>query len=511
MAPIAARIRRRTAAIAQPVARSSRIGRYVLADTARRRPECPRSSSSVHRRHGHPARHRRPPAPRPPDVPDGDCSALEEVDPLLAGHGLTLGEEPSDAADACEHPASGGALSSDRPGVDITLEEAGLSTRSFNALRRLGLRSLGDVAALRRAELEAVATVGLGTLDDIEQSLARHGLALRADTPPAAAPAGEGYAHRPRVNARTAAMISLREAGATIREIAEVHRLSYQRVQQILKAAGIDGRAARESRSVQDRAEAAARHDDIVQAFRRGDAPAQTARILQLNESAVRALLRTTLTPADRAVRRGNRRRRIEPRYSDEDLVAAVREVGQRYGRAPTSGEYAQAAAGGMLPSVPTIVNRIGWRRALERAGLDAGERVRGYNRRWTEQTCRQALRRLIVESGEVPTSHQYDALAQLDDALPSLGTVRQRFGRWSKVTAEMARLPSRADALSRVPEAGDDTDGKNPATIWMAYLEEVLSVEDVVVLLITGDFVWDDEFGAPPPELTEAVRGALP
>ncbi len=435
-------------------------------------------------------------------------SSVEEVSPRRVRDRTTPAEEPSSTPGVDDHSSSactGSARADVLRGVDVALEDAGLSARALNVLRSLGLRTLGGVAECPRCQLEAIPQVGRKTVDHIEETLARHGVALAEPPTPCDRAAGPRADGRER-DSRAADMVERRLAGATLAEIAGSYDLSRQRVAQIMKAAGLAVKADREITADRERAEAEARRDDVLQAFRRGDTAAQTARLLQLKESAVRELLLTRLTPTDRVVRRGNRPRPNEPRYSDEDLIAAVRDVGQRYGRAPTSGEYVQAAAGGMLPSMPTITNRIGWRRAVELAGFDARRQVRSYSRRWTEQTCRQALRCLVVETGEVPTSQQYQSLSQLDDSLPSYATVRQRLGPWAKVAAEMARLPSRAEALSRVWNSHDGSGHVDAAAIWMAYLEEDLSVEDVVVLCITGDFVWADEFGEPPRELAEAV-----
>jgi hypothetical protein len=224
-----------------------------------------------------------------------------------------------------------------------------------------------------------------------------------------------------------------------------------------------------------------------------------------LGKTAVRRLLDRSLTPTDHAVRRSNRFT-IEPekRFNDEDLIAAVHEVGERYGRTPTTGEYQRAAANGVLPGIATIHSRIGWREAIAQAGFSPRPSKRRYSQHWTPEACRHALRRLVIEIGEVPTAAQYDALAQLDDTLPSLATVRNRLGRWSTTTAELARLPTRAKALSSIPSNGDKP--SDSPSIWMGYLDERLSNEDMIVLLISGDLLYSEDFGPPPPELRDTI-----
>ena len=415
-------------------------------------------------------------------------------------------------------------------GPDNTLEDVGLSARARNSLHRVGFHTLGAITERSRSELDAIPNLGVKTLIEIETTLARHGLALRSEIPPvsggeapdaradppgAPRPQSEGSAgdaakarHRD-PDPRLTAMVERRLGGATLAEIGEEYGISRGRVTQILKAAGVSASTARQGRLDLQSGEVEERGDLVLQAFRQGDSPAQIAALLRLRRSLVRRFLRANVSSADRAARRANNQRPTETRYDDVDLVAAVREVGQRYGRAPTSAEYNRAAAGGMLPSLPTVHARLGWSHAVELAGFQASRARRPYTRRWTEGACRQALRRLVVESGEVPSTNQYDALAQLDDELPSLATIRHRLGRWTTVTGELARLPRRSDILDRLATADPDHNHADAAAMWMAYLEEVLSVEDLVVLLITGDFVWNAEFGSPPAELADAVRDA--
>lgn len=427
-------------------------------------------------------------------IPNIGATTLEEIETTLARYGLSLESER-------ELPLSSPDLADPLDGRDLTLEEAGLGRRAVNALARADAHTLGAIAAIKRSELESMPEIGAKTVEEIGLTLARYGLGFAAES---AAEPSLGPHHERRDD-----MVRRRLAGATLAEIAEAHGVTRERVRQILTKAGVSGRVSREHVSQGRRDEVEARRKDILQAFRRGDTPAETARLLGVSEPELRQLLAGSVTSADRATRRGNQPRRRGPRFSDDELVDAVRDVGKRYGRAPMSTEYGRAAAGGLLPSLPTIHNRIGWSRALALAGFEERTSARRHKRRWTEEACRHALIRLVVESGEVPTVTQYETLAQLDDALPSLGTVRNRIGVWSAVTAELARLPTRDEALQRVRRQADTSLVLDSMAIWIAYLEEEVTVEDLIVLLITDDFSWDDEFGEPPPELADAVRDA--
>jgi DNA-binding CsgD family transcriptional regulator len=400
--------------------------------------------------------------------------------------------------------------------------EAGLSTRAVNILARVGVRTLDDITLWSRDNLRAIPNAGAKTIADIETVLEHHGLSLaQSGGPPpttttgpigaAAASDRHSGAITPGPNGeatfdeRALDIVARRMRGDTLSEVAAAHGISRERVRQILRGHGVDANAALSARHATLLAGAEARREEILRAYRRGDRPEQIAREVDIASSAVRALLDTAITPADRAHRRANRHKGGAQQFSDEDLIAAVREVADRYGRTPTTTEYSRAAAGGMLPSLPLIHNRLGWRETVARAGLTPrGSLRREYHQRWTPEACRHALRRIVVETGEVPTVAQYETLAQLDDTLPSSATVRNRLGRWSTVTADLARLPTRADAMSRVVAA--DSTAATSEEIWLSYLDESLSHEDAIVLLTSGDLVFSPEFGPVPPELQDTV-----
>jgi hypothetical protein len=386
------------------------------------------------------------------------------------------------------------------------------------------VRTLDDVTHWSRNDLRALPYAGAKTLTEVEAVLERNGrtLALSNGTLPRTvvlvnrATSFDGELPSDSISStrssapldgRAADMVARRMRGETLNGIAQAHGVTRERVRQILDREGVDPGAAAGVRRALTIEAAEAHHDEVVHAFRRGDSTDQIARDLNIGHAAIRALLDDAVTPTDRAHRRANRRSAGgNSQFSDEDLIAAVREVGDRYGRTPTTAEYSRAAAGGMLPSAPLIQARLGWREAVLRAGLTPRRSVRRtYKRRWPAEACRHALRRIVVETGEVPTIAQYEALAQLDDSLPSGVTVRNCLGRWSTVTADLARLPTREHALARVVP-GEDSRTPTSGEIWMAYLDEVLSHEDAIVLLISGDLVFSADFGPAPPELEDTI-----
>lgn len=89
------------------------------------------------------------------------------------------------------------------------------------------------------------------------------------------------------------------------------------------------------------------------------------------------------------------------PRWTDEQVVAALAAYQAQHGRWPTMGEW---RASGALPSVSLIAKRLGWRNALRLAGGESrkvshcrhGHELRGDNvliRSGGERRCRTCAR----------------------------------------------------------------------------------------------------------------------
>ena len=66
----------------------------------------------------------------------------------------------------------------DKP-EDITLEELELSVRSYNCLKRAGVDTLADIAALTQNELSQVRNLGKKSFDEICAVLTGYGIRLR--------------------------------------------------------------------------------------------------------------------------------------------------------------------------------------------------------------------------------------------------------------------------------------------------------------------------------------------
>ena len=127
--------------------------------------------------------------------------------------------------------------------------------------------------------------------------------------------------------------------------------------------------------------------------------------------------------------------------YSDRDIIVALTSAATRVGRVPSAKEYAALARTLDYPSLPTILNRMGgWAHALRAAGMEPlSAPGRARKRRWTEEACWAALRRVADELGEIPSVLAYERHAAGRPELPSSATVRNRLGRWSSISAQLA------------------------------------------------------------------------
>src|SRR5207237_6832228 len=132
-------------------------------------------------------------------------------------------------------------------------------------------------------------------------------------------------------------------------------------------------------------------------------------------------------------MRRG---RRPQPRYSEADILACLREASERLGGVLTTAAYTEFARGRHLPdgrewpTHQTAFKRFGsWRAALAAAGLHANPSSPIAGHRIFEQAhCIDALREVRRALGRIPTAQQYDDYARkLGGAIPSLATVRNR------------------------------------------------------------------------------------
>jgi hypothetical protein len=238
-------------------------------------------------------------------------------------------------------------------------------------------------------------------------------------------------------------MQGLREQGWSLDEIALRFGVSRERVRQIMRAHG--GPASEdvaEARRRRAEAEAEARIDELLTRWRAGEQPRVAASELGLQAAACRSTIERFATDADRAARKASMAgARWVQTYSDRDIILALVSVATRVGHVPSAKEYAAHARDLNYPSLPTVLNRMGgWTRALRATGMATlSTPTRSRTRRWTE----------------IPTVLAYERHAAGRPELPSSATVRNRLGRWSSITTQLAAQGPFPRAGRRASAAG--------------------------------------------------------
>ncbi len=235
----------------------------------------------------------------------------------------------------------------------------------------------------------------------------------------------------------------LRERGWSLDEIAGRYGVSRERVRQILRAHGApDPEIVADARRRRSEQLAEVRVDELLALWRSGAQTGSAASELGLQAAACRSTIARFATDVDRAARKASMSgARGSQQYSERDILVALRAVAAGLGRVPAAKEYAMLARGLELPSLPTVLNRMGgWTRAVTASGLKprpaTGARRR---RRWTTTACWAAVRRAADELQRIPTVVAYERHAAGRDDLPSAATLRNRLGRWSAITAQLA------------------------------------------------------------------------
>src|SRR5436190_2699539 len=241
----------------------------------------------------------------------------------------------------------------------------------------------------------------------MSQSAGTSILATRAD------PVDNGATAAPGTQERMRQMRTLRERGFSLDEVALRFGVSRERVRQILRAHGapdpdlvVDARRRRAAQLAE------ARVDELLALWRAGHEPRSAASALGLQATACRSTIERFATDVDKAARRASMSgARGAQTYSDRDIIVALRAVAAGLGRVPSAKEYALLARGLELPSLPTVLNRMGgWSRAITAAGMTPGAApAMARQRRWTDGACWEALRRVVDEPDAIPTVVSYD------------------------------------------------------------------------------------------------------
>lgn len=238
-------------------------------------------------------------------------------------------------------------------------------------------------------------------------------------------------------------MAALYATGATLDEVGREFNLTRERIRQIL-----------------------VKHGNDMDRLKQESMRARRARVTNENESAIRELLAAGHSPSTvagtlrvplRAVQEIDlgqpelaRARRLRPSkgspvYADEELLECLRIANGELGGVMTSVEYNELGSGRRLadgrawPGRQTAMSRFGsWRRALEAAGLPANPSSPMAGRRLFDKAhCIDAILEVERVLDRLPTASEYETYARtMNGALPSLATIRHRYGSWRAAMA---------------------------------------------------------------------------
>jgi hypothetical protein len=242
-------------------------------------------------------------------------------------------------------------------------------------------------------------------------------------------------------------MYELYECGFTLDEVGEEFGLSRERVRQVFRRAGLQIRTRLETVELKREADLA-RGDEIVEAFRRTKDVAVVARELEIWRPTILEVLRAELPPRERVAlrpKKGGPPPATVPswarrRYSDEELIAFLREAGATLGGTLSGKRYdafargRRTADGRRWPTHQTVGSRFGsWRGAMEAAGLDAYPSSGvGLRRRFSQEQCLEAVRQVGERVGQCPSKSDYERFAHESlGEMPSVTSVSVYCGGW--------------------------------------------------------------------------------
>lgn len=253
----------------------------------------------------------------------------------------------------------------------------------------------------------------------------------RKDTPIATRINGTSFGTDP----RRAQLAALYRQGLANREIAARLGISKERVRQLLQRCQIPVVPLGTRRYL---AAIEGREAEIVAAFLELRSDAAVAQRLSLQEPHVHRLIDARVPEAD-VLRRKRRSRR--PRYSDQELVAALRKAAPHLPSPLGYEAYRVWAAGRQLdgrpwPGPQVITLRCGgWCRALGRAGLPAN-RAGGLPATWQRSHVVAAIAAAWRELGRAPSVAGYEAWRAGRAGLPSPATARGFAAGWDNLLA---------------------------------------------------------------------------
>lgn len=247
------------------------------------------------------------------------------------------------------------------------------------------------------------------------------------------------------IDKRNEAIVAMAKTGLTYEEIGRTIGLTRERVRQILKLAGITGSTTRGARNA---AKATALEADrhLILEWAKGNpglGVRDAERALGLKQGRVAEALGAE---AGRVFVR--QRRNPALRYTDADLVRALRAAAAVKGDPMTIVAYEQYVARNGGPSGVLVVKRFGtWKKACQAAGLGTNAFPGNLNRRWGQGQLVEILLDYFNSTTARGTFDDYCRWAGQNADRPSGATVRDRFGSWT--AAKRAALAAGALAVA--------------------------------------------------------------
>lgn len=123
--------------------------------------------------------------------------------------------------------------------------------------------------------------------------------------------------------------------------------------------------------------------------------------------------------------------------FSDDQIVAALREAARICGEPLSHGRYDAVAREVAGPSSARIIQRFGtWRTACSTAGVATTATSRRYTPRWDRTTVAAAVAQYLASPDRTGTYTDYQAWAREGEGRPSGATVRNVLGGWNDAKA---------------------------------------------------------------------------
>jgi hypothetical protein len=250
----------------------------------------------------------------------------------------------------------------------------------------------------------------------------------------------DGILPPPPAPPHVADMIERRWRGETLDEIGTAHGVTRERIRQLLKKHG--GPTAKEIRDIRAAEALTAQRDHEtavaaqIRAALDGRGPMTVAEVVEATD--IGSVDVSKYWPADLSHLRLWGASQVESRWSDEDILAALREA-STYEFPLTTTAYSDLLQVGQVEgaSVPRIGQRFGsWSAACAAAGVVAGDPWnRDYESRWSDDDLLQIARRYLLDPDSPSSAHRFDEWkrAFAPDG-PSFQTLRNRLGSWNEV-----------------------------------------------------------------------------